>query len=169
MRLHRSQLPDLARAIIQSLLAGEDIEVDNEREAARDLEAVLGAYLDQERQAGDQARVLVQQRGLPQGEFARAKQLSADRLGIKVGDEALDYVLDQLVEMLMHSAHVEEVYSEDHTLRRRMRTHILDRAEADDKVEAEVRDKLKHVKEGSRMWEIEYERMKADIKRRRGL
>lgn len=169
MRLHRSQLPDLARAIIKSLIASEEIEVDDEREAARDIEAVLSTYLDQERQAGEQARTLVQQRGLPQGEFARAKQLSADRLGIKVGDEALDYVLDQLVEMLMHSAHVEEVYAEDHTLRRRMRTHILDRAQEEERVEAEVRDKLKHVKEGSRMWEIEYQRMKADIKRRRGL
>jgi len=169
MRLHRSQLPDLARAIIKSLIANEDIEVDNEREAARDLEAVLGTYLDQERQADEQARVLVQQRGLPQGEFSRARQLAADRIGIKVGDDALDYVLDQLTGMLMHSAHVEEVYAEDHTLRLHMRAPLLDRAQEDDRVEAEVRDKLKHVKEGSRMWEIEYQRMKSDIKRRRGL
>lgn len=137
MRLHRSQLPELARAIIKSLIANEDIEVDNEREAARDIEAVLATYLDQDRQAGEQARVLVQQRGLPQGEFSRAKKLSADRMGIRVGDEALDYVLEQIVEMLMHSAHVEEVFAEDHTLRRRMRTHIMERAGEDDRVEAE--------------------------------
>ena len=79
------------------------------------------------------------------------------------------YVLDQLLEMLMQSAHVEEVYAEDHALRRHMRLHIADSAEEEQRVEAEVRQKLKHVQEGSRVWEIEYERMKAEIKRRRGL
>jgi hypothetical protein len=169
MRLHPNQLPDLAKAIVHDLVTQSAIEVSTEREAALDVEAVLDNYLNLERQAGDQARDLVQQRGLPQGEFTRAKRLAADRLGIKVGDEALDYVLDQLVEMLMHSGNVEEVYAEDHALRRYMRKHIMDRAEQEERVEAEVRDKLKHVQEGSRVWEIEYERMKADIKRRRGL
>jgi hypothetical protein len=32
-----------------------------------------------------------------------------------------------------------------------------------------VRGRLKHVKEGTSMWEIEYRRMMDDIKRRKGL
>ena len=75
MRLHRSQLPSLARSIIKDLVDHAAIEVTSQAEAAQDVEAVLGNYLDQEREAGEQARDLVQQRGLPQGEFARAKHI----------------------------------------------------------------------------------------------
>lgn len=169
MRLHRSQLPSLSQRIIKDLVAGGHVEVTSSPEAARDVESVIANYLTQEREAGEQARDIVQQRGLPQGEFGRAKRLAADRLGIKVGDDALDYLLDQLVEMLMHSVNVEEVYAEDHQLRLCMRTFIAEGDEADSRLEAEVRAKLRHVEEGSRTWEIEYQRMKGDIKRRRGI
>ena len=169
MRLERSTLPTLCRSIVRSLTQAEAIEVSNAREVEKDLESVLRGYLDALDQAASRARDVVQQRGLPQGEFARAKRLAAEQAGIKVGDEALDYVLDQLVSMLMHSAHVEEVFAEDHELKRNMRTFIRSEESSHDDLEAEVRAKLKHVQEGSRLWEIEYARMKEEIKRRRGL
>lgn len=169
MRLHRSQLAGLARQIVKSLVDAEDVEVTDRREVERDVESVLSTYLNESERVLSRARELVQERGLPQGEFSRLKHLAAQQAGIKVGDEALDYVLDQLVTMLMHSAHVEEVFAEDHVLKRRMRDHLRGEEELDRDIEAEVRSKLKHVQEGSRMWEIEYERMKADIKRRRGV
>jgi hypothetical protein len=115
------------------------------------------------------ARELTQQRGLPQGEFGRIKTLAAEQLGIKIGEEALDYILDQLIEMLMRSSNVDEVYAADHHLRARMRPFILADAELEGQVEAEVRGKLKHVAEGTRTWEIEYARIKEDIRRRRGV
>jgi hypothetical protein len=81
----------------------------------------------------------------------------------------LDYVLDQCIEMLMHSTNVEEVFSEDHELRRKMRPVFRKYLELDEAIEAEVRGKLKHVKEGSRDWDVEYRRMMEDIQRRKGL
>jgi uncharacterized protein len=169
MRLHRSQLASLSRQIVKSLVDAEDIEIADRREVERDVESVLTSYLNESDRVMTRARELVQQRGLPQGEFARLKQLAAEQAGIKVGDDALDYLLDQLVTMLMHSASVEEVFAEDHVLKRRMREHLRAEEELDRDIEAEVRSKLKHVEEGSRVWEIEYERMKSDIKRRRGV
>jgi hypothetical protein len=169
MQLVASQLPTLSRSMVKAMVDAGDIEVDNQREVERDLAAVLTSYLDQLEQVQSRARDLVQQRGLPQGEFGRIKRLVADQVGIKIGDEALDYVLDELVAMLMHSSHVDEVYAEDHVLKRRIRGFIQEDDKASNDLEAEVRSKLKHVEEGSRLWEIEYERMKAEIKRRRGL
>jgi uncharacterized protein len=169
MNLHRSQLPGICKSIIDALADARQIETPNRPSAATDLEAVLASYLEQEREISDRARELAQQRGLPPTEVARIKRLVADQRGIKVGDDALDYVLDQLVHMLMHSEHVDEVYAADHDLRRTMRGFILEKEGEDVKLEAEVRGKLKHVTEGSRMWEIEYQRMKDEIKRRRGL
>lgn len=168
MRLARSQLPAISRQIVKTLVDGEDIEVVSQREVERDVESVLNTYLNQVEQVLSRARDLVQQRGLPQGEFARIKQLAADQAGIKIGDDGLDYLLAQVLEMLMHSGNVEEVFSEDHVLKRKIRP-FLRTEERDESIEAEVRSKLKHVQEGSRMWEIEYARMKEEIKRRRGM
>ncbi len=170
MRLHRHQLPALARKIVKALLDANDIELATEpREVERDIESVLGSYLDQVDQALSRARDLSQQRGLPQGEFGRIKTLAAEQAGIKIGEDALDFVLDQLTEMLMHSPNVDEVFAADHQLKARMRPFILADAELDKQVDDEVRSKIKHVKEGTRAWEIEYERMKEDIRRRRGM
>lgn len=169
MNLHRSQLSGICKAIVDALADASQIETQSRPAAAADLEAVLASYLDQEHEIAERARDLAQQRGLPPAEAARIKRLVAEQRGIKVGDEALDYVLDQLVHMLMHSEHIDEVYAQDHDLRRTMRGFIVEKEQEDQKLEAEVRGKLKHVTEGSRLWEIEYQRMKDEIKRRRGL
>src|SRR5690606_19711785 len=117
MNLPRSRLPAISRQIIKTLVDGGDIEVENAREVERDIESVLSTYLTQSEQVVSRARDLVQQRGLPQGEFGRIKQLAAEQAGIKIGEEGLDYLLAQVLEMLMHSQHVEEVFSEDHVLK----------------------------------------------------
>jgi hypothetical protein len=169
MQLHRGQLPALSRSMVKALTDAGDIEVSNAREVERDLESVLNGYLNDLDRVLARARDLVQQRGLPQGEFARIKKLCAEQAGIKVDDDALDYLLDQLVQMLMRSDSVDEVFTEDHALKRRMRGFLRAEEEVEREIEAEVRTHLKHVEEGSRVWEIEYERMKAEIKRRRGM
>jgi hypothetical protein len=168
MRLQKTQLGTISRQIVKALVDAGDIEVVERREVERDLESVLGSYLTQLDQVLARARDLVQQRGLPQGEYGRIKRLAADQAGIKVDDDALDYVLDQLVSMLMTSENVEEVFGEDHQLRKRMRQFLMADEAAEQDIEAAVRSKLKHVEEGTRMWEIEYARMKEEIKRRRG-
>ena len=169
MRLHRNQIPSLSRKIVKALVDAEDIEVSSRSDVERDIESVLLNYLAEVDRVVSRAREMAQQRGLPHGEFGRIKQLAAEQAGIKVGDDALDYVLNQLLQILMHSHSVEEVFAEDHQLRRRMRPFVVSEAEEDSKLEQQVRSKLKHVEEGSRLWEIEYARMKADIKRRRGM
>jgi hypothetical protein len=168
MRLQRGQIPQLSRQIVGALVGGEHIEVADRREVERDIEGVLSQYLEDVDRVLSRARDLVQQRGLPQGEFGRIKQLAADQAGIKMGDDGLEHVQAQILQMLFHSGNVEEVFSDDHQIKRIIRDLVRDDEAGDVQIEAEVRSKLKHVQEGSRLWEIEYERMKADIKRRRG-
>lgn len=169
MHLHRGQLPALSRQIVKALVDNEDIEVVDRAEVERDVQAVLGNYVNDLDKVNQRARELVQQRGLPQGEYGRIKRLAAEQAGIKTGDEALDYLLTQLLQMLMHSGNVEEIYADDNVMRRRMRVFLRADDAKEVNLEAEVRAKLKHVKEGTRTWEIEYERMKAEIRRRKGL
>lgn len=169
MRLHNAKVPELARQIVDALLADRDIETESPGEVRADVQSVLEQYIRDEQQVLDRAKEVLQARGLPPSELPRLRRMVSQERGIKLGDEAIDYVLDQLVEMLMHSQNVDEIYADDVTLRRKMRDPLRKHAQIDDDVQAEVRSHLKHVKEGTALWEVEYQRMLEDIRRRKGL
>lgn len=169
MRLYSGKVRQLGDEIARALVDGGDIETENRAEVGKDLESVFNAYIQADREATDKAKDILQSRGLPQSEFSRIKKLAAEQRGIKVGDDVMDYLLDQLIEMLMHSGNVDEVFAEDHELRRRMRPLLRKYLEMDDAIDAEVRSKLKHMQEGTRTWEVEYQRVMGDIQRRKGV
>ena len=169
MRLYSGKIAPLSDEIVKALAEHKEIECESRKEVARDLEAVFSNYLAIERDVNDKAKDLLQSRGLPQSEFTRIKKLTAEQKGIKIGDELMDHLLDQVLEMLMHSNNVEEVFAEDHEIRRRIRPILKKYLDVDTEIEAEVRGQLKHVQEGTRTWEIEYKRLMGDIQRRKGL
>lgn len=169
MRLYSAKVSALSTEIVRTLVASKDIETDEQKEVVADVEAVLKSYLDTEKTVDEKTRDLLQRTGRGTSEFNKVKAQIADTHGIKVGDEALDHLLDQVVEMLMHSHHVEEVYAEDIQLRRRMIPIFKKYMGADDELENEIRGQLRHVKEGTSQWDIEYARVSEQIRRKRGL
>lgn len=169
MRLFSGKIAALSDEIVKSLVDNAEIECESKKEVARDVESVFASYIQTEHEVNEKTKTLLQDRGLPQSEFNRVKRLTAEQKGIKVGEEMMDYLLDQLIEMLMHSSNVDEVFAEDHALRRRMRPVLKKYLDVDEALDAEVRGKIKHVQEGSRTWEIEYQRVMGDIQRRKGL
>jgi hypothetical protein len=169
MRLFSGKVTPLSEELVKALADNKDIECESRKEVVIDLESVFTNYLRLEREASDKARELLAARSMPQSELPRLRKVCAEQKGIKIGDDLLDYLLDQCIEMLMHSANVDEVFGEDHDLRRRMRPVLRKYLELDDALDGEVRGKLKHVQEGSRTWEIEYQRLMGEIQRRKGL
>ena len=169
MRLFSGIVPQLSEEIAKALLDNRDIEAEDKSEVVKDVQSVFDNYLSLERQAMEKAKDLLQARNLPQTEFQRVRKLAAEQKGIKIGEDMMDHLLDQLIEILMHSNNVDEVYAEDHGLRRTMRPVLKKFLDLDAELENEVRGKLKHVQEGSRTWEVEYQRIMGDIQRRRGL
>lgn len=169
MRLFSGKIAPLSEELVKSLVENQEIECISQKEVVLDLESVFKSYLEADRDATERAKDMLQARALPQSDFARIKKLIAEQKGIKVGDDILDYLLDQLIEMLMHSHHVDEVYGEDHALRRTMRPALRKHLDIDVQLDTEVRGQLKHVSEGTRTWEVEYQRVMGDIQRRRGL
>jgi hypothetical protein len=169
MRLHSARVSQLAAEMVNALVADRDIECESPKEVQLDVESVLNQYIRDEQEISDRAKDLMAARGLPPSELGKLKRLVAEERKIKLGDEAVDYLLDQLVEMLMHSGNVDEVYAEDVELRRKLRAPLRAQLSVEDELQAEVRGKLKHVKEGTSLWEIEYRRMMDEIKRRKGL
>jgi hypothetical protein len=166
MRLFSGKVAPLSEELVKALVSSKDIECESSREVVRDFEAVFNTYLAAEREVVDRAKDMSKDRP---SEFGRYKRMLADQRGIKVGEDMFDYLLDQLIEMLMHSNNVEEVFAEDHQLRKTMRSVLRKYLELDEALDTEVRGKLKHVEEGSRTWEVEYQRVMSDIQRRKGL
>jgi hypothetical protein len=169
MRLYSGKVPAIAAEAVRALLASKDIEAESPKEVEADMAAVLNQYLADEREVNERAKDVLERTGKSQSEYARVRTLVADEKGIKVGDETLDYLLDQAVEMLMHSHHVDEVYVEDVELRRKMAPVFKKHMAVDSALDAEVRAQLRHVREGTREWEVEYARVLEQVKRKKGL
>ncbi len=169
MRLYSGKVPTIATEVVRTLLASKDIEGEDPKEMELDVASVLNQYLATEREVNDRAKDILERTGKPQSEYQRVRALAADEKGIKVGDDTLDYLLDQVVEMLMHSNNVDEVYVEDVVLRRKMAPIFKKHMAVDAGLDAEVRAQLRHVKEGTRDWEVEYARVLENVRRRKGL
>jgi uncharacterized protein len=169
MRLFSGKIAPLSEEIVRALVENRDIECESKKEVTLDVESVFSSYLQSDRDATEKAKEILLARGLPQSEFNRVKRLAAEQKGIKVGEDMMEHLLDQLIEILMHSSNVDEVYVEDHDLRRRMRPLLRKYLDMDEALDTEVRGKLRHVQEGSRTWEVEYQRVMGEIQRRKGL
>jgi len=169
MRLYSGKIPSVSAEIVRALLTSNDIEAESPKQVEADVAAVLTQYLSDEREVNDRAKDVLERTGKPNTEFSRVRQLVAEEKGIKVGDDALDYLLDQVVEMLMHSNHVDEVYVEDVELRRKMAPIFKKHMAVDATVDAEVRAQIRNVREGTREWEIEFAKVLEQVKRKKGL
>jgi uncharacterized protein len=169
MRLYAAKIPTIASEVVRTLVASKDIEAEAPREVESDVAAVLNNYLTVEREVNDRAKDMLDRTGRPQTEFQRMRQLVADQKGIKIGEDMLDYLLDQVVEIFHHSSNVDEIYCEDVELRRKMAPVFKRHMAVDSSVDLEVRAQLKHLKEGTTTWEVEYARVLDQVKRKHGL
>jgi uncharacterized protein len=169
MRIHSAKVSQIAADMVAALTSDSAVEAESPHEVQLDIEAVLNQYIKDEAEVSERARDMLAARNLPPQDLGKVRRLVADQRKLKLGDEAIDYLLDQLVEMLMHSNNVDEVFVEDYELRRRMREPLRRQIAEEEELAQEVRARLKHVQEGTALWEVEYRRMMEDIKRRKGL
>jgi hypothetical protein len=167
MWLSRAKLPALASAIVRPLVDTQLIETDAPQGVQADILAVLEQYLRDEQDISSKARDIAAARGASATDAGRIKRELAKQQGVGIGDDAIDYLLNQLVEMLMHSGSVEEIFAEDHQLKLVMRTPLRKEQATADQMDETVRKRLKHVEEGSSQWEVEYQRMREEVTRRR--
>ena len=169
MRLFSGKIPSIVDDLLRDLTAAGHIEVESPEEVRLDLEAVLKEHLRRDRQLLDQAKDLLEQRGLPYSHLGRTKAQLAKEMGIPPTDEVLPYLIDQLLNMLFHSANVAEIYADDVTLRKAITPILRRHMEVEDELDREVRSKIKNLNEGTASFEIEYQRVMEQMKRKKGL
>lgn len=170
MRLYSAQFKMLSAEIIKALIDGGLVEIDaaNRPEAELDVEGVLREYRRMDRQITQRARDLTVGDG--RGAEMKMKRRLAKEKNFRIGDDALEYVVAQMLETFMASPHFEEIYGLDRELRAAI-TPVLKKytASRDQELDEAVRSKIKNLEEGSAAWEIEYERAMGRVKRAKGL
>ena len=169
MRLFSSKVPVIASEVVKKLVAEKDLEAEHPAEVEKDVESVLNEYLRLEREVTAKTKELMDGRGLPPTEFGRVKKSVAEQKGLKVGDEIIDYLLDQVVESFLYSNNVDEVFASDLDLRRKMAPILKRHMAVDDELDSEVRNRLKHLEEGTPAWEIEYGKTLELLRRAKGM
>jgi len=169
MKLFPGKVGIIAAEITKVLVDEGDIETDSPAEVELDVQAVLKEYIRTDRELTETAKDMCEKKGMPFSSFPKIKRRLADQRKFIVGDEAIDYIMEQLIRTFMHSQFVEEIYSEDHELKRRMRTVLRHHTEIEDELDEEARAKIKNLSEGTKDWEIEYAKAMAQVKKRRGL
>lgn len=167
MKLYPGKIPTIAQEIAVALTVGGDIEIREEErnEVELDIASVLREYVRVEREITDQARELIAKRDLDFTSLSKLKVKIAEERGFGLNDDAVDYLVRQTIEMLMHSVHVEEVYAEDNVLRRKMAEVLRRYMNDDNELDREVRRRIKNLQEGTTGWEIEYRRLMEDLRR----
>jgi hypothetical protein len=171
MKLYPKAIPAIARDIIVNLMAEGDIEVETLRiaDAEQDMVAVMREYLSAEERVNLATREALERRSQDHSQFNRVKREMADSRGFKMGDEGIDYMINQMLEFLLISRNIEEVYGEDPTMRKKVYAAFKKHLDVDEDVDREARNRLKHLAEGTQAWEIEYQKAVEAIRRTRGL
>jgi hypothetical protein len=169
MRLYTGKIPVIASEIVKTLVEGEALSVFDRGEAELDVQAVLKEYLRLEREITEKAKDLLQKRNLPYEHFGKIKRQVAGEKGFFLGEEGLDWITNQVIESFMQSPHVEEVFADDATLRKRMGDILKKHMHVDEEIDAEVRRRIKNLEEGTATWEVEYQKALDQIKKNRHL
>jgi uncharacterized protein len=171
MRLYPKLVPIIAREIIQRLTTDGDLEVEPIRvaDAELDMAAIMREYLANEERVNQATREALERRGYDFSKFNQVKREMADVRGFKLGDEGVEFLINQMLEFLLISRNIEEVFAEDNQMRPKILQVMKKHLDVDDEIDREARGRLKHLQEGTSAFEIEYQKVLEQIRRARGL
>ena len=171
MRLFSGKIPTIADEVIRVLAVEGEIEVlpDEREEAVLDVESVLREYLRTEREIEEQARDLLAARGLSHSGFGKAKRQIAESRAFGLGEDGVEWIVGQVLDLFMHTHHIEEVYADVLTLRRLISLIHKKHMAEDVDLDREVKRRMKHLEEGTTAWDVEYDKVEEKLRRLRGL
>ena len=120
MKIYRRVIPKIAKDVVRTLLANQAIEVEDGHrdEAELDVAGVIVEYQNQVEKVNTDAREALERHHLGIENIGRIKRSLAENRKVVLGEEALDYVINRIIESLFDSRHIEEVFEEDNEIRK---------------------------------------------------
>jgi len=171
MKIYRGKITPISQDVVTTLVDEGDIEVPAEQipEVVLDIEAIIREYLRLDEEISSIARDQLQKKGISYTEFGKLRRVIAEEKNFEMGDRALHWIAHQIIECFMINNRVAEIYSEDPVLRKKIIRVFGKYLGLEEQVEREAREKIKNLEEGSPEWELEYQRVYAQISRKKGL
>src|SRR3954469_14827258 len=147
MRLYPKVIPVLSREVVQKLMQDGDVEIETMRiaDAEMDMSAIMREYLANEERVNQATREALERRGYDGSKFNQVKREMADVRGFKMGDDGIEYVINQMIEFLLISRNVEEVFAADNVLRQKIFGVFKKHLDVDEDIDREARSRLKHL------------------------
>ncbi len=169
MRIYRGKVEPAALEVLDRLIKNKMVEVDPGEidEARKDLESVLLEYMRMHRELNETAKDMADKRGLDYSALGRIRRSLAKERNFGLDDDALDYIIEQMIEIMLSSGHVDEVWGEDHELNKTIAPILKKHMNIGEEVDKEVRKQIKNLEdaEGTVSWEVEYQRKKEELER----
>ncbi len=169
MKLYASKIDTISNEIVTRLTQEGDMDVVDRAEAELDVVSVLKEYLRVDRELTERAKDILEIRGLSYSQFGRTKRNLAEKKDFGLGEESVTWIINQLLETFMQSQHIDEIYADDPTLRRKAREVLKKHMMVEDELDQEVRDRIRNIQEGTNTWDIEYTRVLEQMKNKHGL
>lgn len=166
MKLYKGKIPIIAAEITRVLTEEGDIEAEDNSEVEKDIEAILKEYMRVEREIEEEAKDRIAKLGLSYSEFSKTKRVIAKEREFGLGDDGITYIINQMIQCFMQSNNVAEVYSDDPTLTVKIRSVLRKHMSVDEDIDRLTREKLKNLEEGSREWDVQYNKVREEIKRK---
>jgi len=171
MKLYRAKIPTIAKAVLERLSAEGDIELNQDRreEAEKDLAAIMDEYLRRDNELRERIRDQMHDENIPYSEYGRTRKKLAEEIGHPLGDDVERFLCRQVIENLLISPNIDEVFGEDRVLYKK----VMEVLKENDVDEAEIREeatsRIKNVQEGTVDYEIALQEQVRQVKKRRGL
>lgn len=171
MKLYRARVAPIAHAIIERLCTENDIDVapENREEAERDIQAILDTYLREDQRIQEDAREQLERRGLPYDQLSKIRRELCEQRGHATNNDVEKFLSRQIVENFMISRFVEEVFSGDREIQKKVLAVLLAHDVDESKLRLEARERIKNVKEGSVEFEEAMNRAMREVRKRHGL
>jgi len=171
MKIYRGKIKPISEDIVKKLVDDGDVEITEEEapEVILDIEAIIREYLRMEEEISVQARDIIQKHDMSYTEFGKLRRQIAEEKGFETGDKAILWIANQIIECFMINSRVDEVYTEDYHLRKKIAHVFSEHLGIEEQVDREVREKIKNLEEGTPEWDIEYQKLYSKIARRKGL
>ncbi len=171
MKLYRTRIPAIAHAVVERLVNEGDIEValENREEASKDLVAIMEMYLTRDQDLREEVREVMERKGIPYDQYGKTRNDVADSWGHPTGDDVDRFLSRQFVENFMISHFIEEVYSEDGEIYKKI-LHTIKDFDVDERaLRAEAEERIKNVREGSVDYQEALNRALKEVRKRHGL
>jgi len=171
MKIYRGKINPISEDVVKKLIEEEDVEISEDQvpEVILDNEAIIREYLRMEEEISTQARDLIQAKGMSYQEFGKLRRMIAEEKGFETGDKSLLWIANQIIECFLINSRVEEVFTEDYTLRKKIAAVFSEHLGIEEQVQKEAKEKIKNLTEGTPEWELEYQKHYRQIARRKGL